>query len=113
MAQKSKQQFDYIAHVMRDGQTVEMAGTREDYTMKKVYQFLVKKATELGGWLITQHIEEAAADAPAEVIPKVVRTSQEDSPEVIPTFGAKRTFGKYTSEYPGASRLVFKETGNG
>ena len=112
MAQKSKKQFEYIAHVMKDGQTVEMAGAREDYTMKNVYKFLLQKATEIGGWLVTQHIAEAGTEA-SVVIPKVVRTSQEDSPEVIPTFGVKGKFGEFHSEYPGASRLVFKEKGNG
>lgn len=112
MAQKSKQSFDYVAHVSRNGQTVELAGTKEDMSIHGVYQFLLQKATELGGWLLTQHIKESAPSTSKAVVP-VVRTSLPIKPEAeeveIPTFGAPEAFGKFTSSYAGASRLTFKE----
>jgi hypothetical protein len=113
MAQKSNKSFDYVAHVQRNGQTVELAGTMEDSTMQGVYQFLLQKATELGGWLLTQHIRESDTVASTAVVP-VVRTSLPAEPEATeeeatPTFGASEMFGKYNSSYAGASRLTFKE----
>lgn len=113
MAQNSKQSFDYIAHVQRNGQTVELAGTMEDSTMHQVYQFLLQKATELGGWLLTQHIKESEPVTSKAVVP-VVRTSLPATVEEKPqTFGASEMFGKFTSSYAGASRLTFKEKDNG
>lgn len=107
MAALSKRSYDYVAHVQRNGQTVELAGTKEDYSMKKVYQFLLEKATEIGGWLLTQHITESEPDATQSNLP-VVRTSQEIvEPKHTPTFGSPGVFGEYSSDYPGATRLTF------
>ena len=106
MAQKSKQPFNYVAHVQKDGQTLELAGTIEEYTVKKVYQILLQKAAELGGWLLSQHIEEADAE------PEVVRTSL---PVVVAPKAHKRTFGNiehfgtYQSTYRSPLKLKFKE----
>lgn len=108
MAAKSKQSYKYVAHVDKGGETVELTGIRENTTMKKVYQFLLQRAAELGGWLLTQQIEEAATEASVECIPKLVCTSQ-DTVKPAPTFGDSEVFGKFEYKYAGAARMVFKE----
>jgi hypothetical protein len=106
MAAKSKRQYEYVAHILRNGTTVEIAGTKEVKTVQKIYDYLKKRAAEMGGVLLTHMIKD---DKNLSSVPEVVRTSEETvEPDHEPTFGADG-FRLFTSDYSGASRLKFKE----
>lgn len=110
MAAKSKQSFNYVAHVQRDGKVTEIAGTREDYSMKKVYSFLLQLASSMGGWLLAEQITEdgsASESSPSKAVSLYVQ-ADDPTPET-PTFGDKATWVKYDHRYAGASQLTFKE----
>ena len=114
MAAKSKTPFDYIAHIQQGGKVTEMAGTREDYSMKHVYQWLWQIAQDMGGWLLTETITEAAKPDESAGTPEVVHTSQEVSEPSVeedhPEMGDLLYWGVYQGKtYSGASRLTFKE----
>ena len=110
MAAKSKRSFNYVAHVQREGKVTEVAGTREDYSVNKVYHYLLQLAANLGGWLLAEQIVEEGQDEP-EPLP-----FDPDPPACTykPTvekavFEDRTAFGTYTSTYSGASQLTFKE----
>lgn len=107
MAAKSKQPFNYVAHIQRGGSVTELAGTREDYSVKHIYQWLWEKAKDMGGWLLAEQITES--DVPVEEQPESsLYVQAEEAPP--PTFGANEVWGVYHGErYTGALRLSFKE----
>jgi hypothetical protein len=111
MAAKSKQPYNYVAHIQREGRVTELAGTREDYSMKKVYQFLLELATEMGGWLLAEQITDADDNqSRCTYNEKEIEPIAEDEvkDEGI-TLGADGVWNSYTKRYAGAQRLTFKE----
>lgn len=115
MAAKSRPLFDYVAHVQKgDGSITELAGSREDYSVRHVYQWLWEKATAMGGWLLAEAINEAE-DQPEEMPEPSASTYQPEAPgETNPAIGDAMYWMEYKGdEYGGASRLVFKEANSG
>lgn len=115
MAVKSKQPFNYIAHIQRDGKVTELAGTREDYSMRQVYQYLLEKAAQMGGWLLAESITPTEGEAESRC---TYNEEPEPEPEVEAevkpthenrTIGADGVWSSYEKRYAGASRLTFKE----
>jgi hypothetical protein len=119
MAAKSKQRYDYVAHVQRESGVVELAGTREDYSMKAVYNWLWHAAHDMCGWLLTEQITPAEDVEPSESRTKIVCTSEppqsseaaNDEVTSRPTdLGCAMVWGTYKGErFSGAARLTFKE----
>lgn len=114
MAAKSKRLFDYVAHVQKDGSVLELAGTREDWSMKHVRQWLWERAQELGGWLLNDSVSE-----PNESRCTYNEDQQEEIqeagvvPESIQTLGASKGWVEYKRRYSGASRYVGRKANVG
>ncbi len=110
MAAKSKQPFNYVAHIQREGKVTEVAGTREDYDMKKVYHWLLQLAQNMGGWLLADQITDANGEV--EESRCTYNEIDEPEPEVVEdegiTLGADGVWNSYTRRYAGASRLTFR-----
>jgi hypothetical protein len=109
MAAKSKQQFNYIAHIQRAGTVTELAGQREDYSMKKVYQYLLSVATDMGGWLLSDSITEADEQSRCTYNEKEEAPPEVEATDEGITLGAEGVWNSYTKRYTGASQLTFKE----
>ena len=117
-AKASTIMFEYIAHVSKeDGGVVELAGTREDESHNTLYQWLLGRAAELGGWLISQHINEAGTDSELPWKVDQPDTAQKALPAPpmpkLPTvFDNREVFGIYSDTYKGATSITYKVTGD-
>lgn len=110
--------FDYCAHVQKaDGSIAELAGTKEDYSVKHVYQWLWEQAQALGGWLLADAITESEVDTKAAKPDETAGSSGIDqtTPSTeAPRIGDAMHWSVYKgASYPGASRVHFKENSNG
>jgi hypothetical protein len=114
MAAKSKLLFNYVAHIQREGKVTELAGAREDYSMKQVYQYLLSVANSMGGWLLAESITPANG----EVESRCTYNEKEAEPEAEVTedeghaLGASGVWLSYDRRYAGASRLTFRTENN-
>lgn len=98
-----------MAHIQRNETVVELAGDTEQDTHVSVYHWLVQRAQDIGGWLITHTIwedEEEPVSQPTED----VRTSQPEEDSTI-RLGDSQAWGTYTSTFEEA--MPFKENSNG
>jgi hypothetical protein len=114
MAAKSKQPFDYVAHVQKDGRVLELAGTREDWSMKHVRQWLWERAQEIGGWLLNDTVAEADESRCTynEKDSKAVEKAGE-VPETIQRLGASEGWMVYKRRYTRASEYVGRKVNHG
>lgn len=121
MSDVVKANFDYIAHVQKDdGSVIELAGTVEEKSHNSVYSWLLERATELGGWLVTQRISSTDPDEPwVDPNPKLIELQPHSKSEAITTvvkevtkcmFGSTEQFGTYVNTYQGASLCTYKVT---
>lgn len=110
--------FDYIVHIQNGSKVTEVCGTREDYSMKQVYQWLLGLAADMGGWLLSDQITERVdkAEIPlsdsrstCDVIEGPPAPIDVDKENDSASLGAMGKWGLYTRRYAGASRLTFKE----
>lgn len=115
---RSKVEFDYIAHVQKADQTVvELAGSMTSWTQATVYQALLQKAIDLGGWLLSNHINERDVDEPddeAKVVPMIDRLIEHAAvvdETTASVLDDESIFGVYEATYKGASLCTYKETG--
>lgn len=125
MSARRQSEYDYIAHVQKTDNTVtELAGSMTEFTSKRVYAELLRKAADLGGWLLSQHItlrdddealspfktdDELSQDA-KDIVDKVHTAGVVDE-SVASVFEDADIFGEYEDTYKGASLCTYKETG--
>jgi len=110
--------FDYLAHVAReDGTVIELSGTTEQPNQQFVYQWLQTRATELGGFLVSQNISESDDDLPwsdtvgQEPVKSLPAPEPvKDRPTAPTIFGDGAVFGEYKDTYRGASLVTYKVT---
>ena len=97
--------LEYLAHVQRsDGSTVELSGTRSEATINDCYKWLVKRAGQLSGHLVSQRINVYDV---ARSIPDVVPEVKVQVPSV---FKDSKVFGVYTTPYVAAQSITYKVT---
>jgi hypothetical protein len=111
--------FDYLAHITReDGSVVELSGSIEKANHNDVYLWLLNRATELDGFLVSQQISESGIDVPwnTKVSSTPVLPAPKPKPvlpvrvEVPSVFVDRNVFGEYTHRYTGAVPLKYKST---
>ena len=112
--------FDYLAHITKEnGEVMELTGRTEQVSHNEVYQWLLSRAVELGGYLVSQNISESGDDIPwscqvgssEQPPPPMLPAPAKPSPPVVPTvFGDGALFGEYKDTYKGAIPVTYKVT---
>lgn len=111
--------FDYLAHIVReDGSVIELSGTRRQDNHNEVYQWLLKRAQELSGHLVSQNISDSGEDVPWEDAVPNPLLMPDPKPErstrarvVVPSvFDDTSVFGTFNDTYSGASPITYKVT---
>lgn len=112
MAAKSKQLFEFVAHIQRGSKVTEVAGTREEYSMKRVYTYLLGLAEQMGGFLLADSIKPCDIEAASEsrcAYNEKEETPSEEQIQLGPRIGDVDVWVPFTVKYTGATRLTFKE----
>lgn len=111
-ANSHKKRFDYVGHVQKDGRVLELAGSREDWSMNHVYQWLWERAQEIGGWLLNESITEAGEPDESSCTYNEIEAEAEEIqeagvvPESVQRLGASEGWTEYKVRHRGASRYV-------